>query len=286
MAKENYISLRGQLRAEPKFQYDEKGKPIMAFFPLLVIRRNIWDRAGNLSIKWDRPIISTADQNIIKEIQKAKVHDIIEVKGTFRTQHSQRTQICPHCGEKNIIETAIQTIKPIYVGIVDDRMKNDTDGQNYLIHCAEIANIAKVIGRVCTNTEDIYFGETEQGELYGRYQLAVNRKLYIRDSEDEEDHADFPVIYSYGDIAKEDQQILKQNTLVYLDGYIHTMIYEQPVECSHCGEEFKYKSQKMNLTPYSMEYLRDFDELLESTHGSKKDIQDATPEEVPDMDKE
>lgn len=286
MAKENYISLRGQLRSETKYQYDEKGNPILAIFPLLVIRRNIIDRAGNLSLKWDRPIISTTDKAIIKEIQKMKVHDIVEVKGTFLTSHSRRTKICPYCGEINTIDTAIQIINPIYVGVIDDRLKSDTDGQNYLIQCAEVANIAKIIGRVCTKTEDIYYGETEQGELYERYQLAVNRKLYVRDSEGDDDHADFPVVYSYGDIAKEDKTILKQNTLVYLDGYVHTMIYDQDFECEHCGETFSYKSQKMNLTPYSMEYLRDFDDLLESKHGNKNNVTNSEQEAVVDLEKE
>lgn len=281
MAKENYISLRGQLRAEPKIVQDAEGRDVLAMFPLVVIRRNIFNRAGNLDIRWDRPIIATSDQEMIKQVRKLSIHNIVEVKGTFRTQYSKKDIICPQCGEVNSIDCSIQTINPIFIGVLNDTIHNDTEGQKYLLDCAEVANIAKVIGRVCTPDEDIYFGENDTGSLYARYQLAVNRKLYIVGSENEEDHADFPVVYSYGDIAVADKQIIKQNTLVYLDGYVHTMIYDQPIECNQCGADFSYKSQKMNLTPYAMEYLRDYDELLESTHGSKNE-----PEQLEEVDKE
>ena len=286
MAKENYISLRGQLRAEPKIIQGADGNDTLAMFPLVVIRRNIYNRAGNLDIKWDRPIIASSDREMIKQIRKASIHDIVEIKGTFRTQYSKKDIICPECGEVNTIDCSIQTINPVFVGILNNQIHNDTEGQKYLLDCAEVANIAKVIGRVCTPDEDIYFAENDTGSLYARYQLAVNRKLYIKDSEGEEDHADFPVVYSYDDIAKADKQIIKQNTLVYLDGYVHTMIYDQPIECTSCGNNFTYKSQKMNLTPYAMEYLRDFDELLESTHGSKNDPANNDPEQMLQVDKE
>lgn len=287
MAKENYISLKGQLRSDVKFITDEEtGEITMALFPLLVLRRNIWDRAGNLSPKFDRPIIATTDKEMIRQATKIKHYDIVEVKGTYLTQHSIRNKICPHCGKINVLNTSIQTINPIYIGVVNDTLHNDTDGTTYLLSCAEISNIAKVIGRVCTPTEEIVFGETDKGEVYARYQLAVNRKLYVRDSEGEEDHADFPIVYSYGDVARDDKEVLQQNALVYLDGFIHTMQKEQEVICSECNQVFTYKTQYMNLSPYSMEYLRDFkDDVLESTHTSGTDAP-SDPEEQKDIDKE
>lgn len=285
MAKENYISLKGQLRCDVKFVTDEEtGEITLAMFPLLVLRRNIWNRAGNLSPKFDRPIIATSDKEMIKQAKKLKHYDIVEVKGTFLTQHSTRSKICPHCGKINVLETSIQTINPVYIGAVNDTLKNDTDGTTYLLGCAEISNIAKVIGRVCTPTEEIVFGETDKGEVYARYQIAVNRKLFVKDSEGEEDHADFPIVYSYGDVARDDKDVLQQNALVYLDGYIHTMLRDQLVTCDECGGEFTFKTQCMNLSPYSMEYLRDFkDDVLESTHVDNGNV--SNPEMQKDVDK-
>ena len=120
---------------------------------------------------------------------------------------------------------------------------------------------------MCTPTDKILHGETDHGDLYARYQLAVNRKLFVKDSIDEEDHTDYPFVYSYGDVADKDLTILKQGTLIYLDGYLHTMVFEDEAECSECHNIFPFKYQRMNLTPYSTEYLRDYDELTPSTHS-------------------
>lgn len=268
MAKENYISLRGQLRTDVKIVTDpETGEAIAALFPLLVVRRTVYNRAGNRAPKFDRPIISTRDPEMIAAAQKLEKHNIVEIKGTFTTQHSLRKKQCEHCGKINVIDSAIQTINPTYIGVLNTSFTNDTDGAKYLIEQAEISNIAKLIGRVCTPTEDIITAEAEHGGYYTRYQMAVNRKLYIAGSEDEEDHTDYPMVYSYGKIAEDDAQVLQQGALVYLDGYIHTTELMQAIVCCECGEEFEIKERRMSITPYSMEYLRDFkDDILESTH--------------------
>lgn len=81
MAKENYISLKGQLRGDVRFVTDpDTGEITSAMFPLYVLRRNIWDRAGNLSPKFDRPIILTSDKEIIRAVKELKKYDIVEVK--------------------------------------------------------------------------------------------------------------------------------------------------------------------------------------------------------------
>ena len=281
MAKENYIRLRGQLRGKVALLPDkDTGEIVTAMFPLMVVRRNIFDRAGNLAPKWDRPIISTSDKEMIRRIQKFEKHNIIDVKGTFRTQHVKKKCLCPFCNQTTTTIMSMETINPTYVDVVNNQMNNDTDGMNYLIDCAEIANEAKIIGRVCTPTDDIITGETERGDRFTRYQLAVNRKLYIKGSVDEEDHTDFPVVCSYGKVAEDDFEILKQNTLVYIDGYIYTRKYEAEVICENCGEKISFNNQKMHLSPYSVEYLRDYDELLESTHKT------ATDHEEPEYDHE
>lgn len=269
MAKENYNRLRGQLRTDIAYLKNADGEITTAVFPLTVIRRNIYNRAGNLDAQFDRPIIATADKEMIRCAQQLQKHDIIDIKGMFRTRQSKKKLKCPHCGSTVIIEMPIATIEPVYIGVVEDRLNNVTDGTNYLLHCAEISNEAKVIGRVCTPTENIISGETDRGDIYARYQLAVNRKLYIKGSIDEEDHTDYPFVYSYKDVAQSDLAVLQQGALIYLDGYIHTMQYDRETTCPDCGQDFTFQSQRMNLTPYANEYLRDFkDDVLESTHSN------------------
>lgn len=267
MAKENYISLRGQLRNEINYIKDPTtGLEKIAMFTLYVIRRDVRDRAGNLTPKFDKPIIMTADQEIIRVIKKLQVHDIIEIKGTFMTGFTRIHKQCPHCGKIHQFETGLQTINPVYVGTIC-HLDNDTQGLSYIVDTAEISNIAKVMGRVCTPTEDIVTAETDNGNLYSRYQLAVNRKLFVRGSESYEDHTDFPLVYSYDDIAHEDSLVLKQGALIYLDGFVHTMKMSQSATCDNCGNDFSYDIQRMNLTPYANEYLRDYNaDAIESTH--------------------
>lgn len=266
MAKENYITLMGQLRTEPRFLRDENGVIKTAMFQLYTLRRNPNDEVGNISPKWDKPVIATSDPKIIRKIETFKVHDIIEVEGIFRTDTSKKRKICPHCGSQVIVETPISTVYPTFVDVRDDRLTSDTDGMKYLLDRAEHSNHAKIIGRVCTPTDKIVVGETDRGDTFARYQLAVNRKLYVIGSEGTEDHTDYPFVYSYKNVAEDDIEILKQGTLIYLDGYVHTMNYDKVCECEVCNNEFSFSWSRMNLTPYSNEYLRDYDELKESTH--------------------
>lgn len=271
MAKENYISLKGQLRTQPRFIQDENGDDSCVIFPLLVLRRNIRDRAGNLTPQFDRPIIQSSNADMILAAKRLSPYDIVEIKGTFRVQKMKRTAICDKCGEKSIIESSFQTINPTYIGIVSSECKSDTEGTNYLIQIAEISNIAKVIGYVVSPTDTIELKETDRGVPYCKYQIAINRKLYIEGSRGEEDHTDYPIIYSYGDIAEDDVSVLQQGAMVYLDGFLRTSTLERKEICPHCGCEFIVKNKRMTLSPYSMEYLRDYKgDVLESTHAKNK----------------
>ena len=265
MAKENYISLKGQLKKEVKYIVDKDTVQIkQAILQLVVMRRDIKNRANDFSPRFDRPIIITNDPRLIRVIQTFTLYDIIEVKGTLKTKHVVKHKQCPHCGQINLIETPLQCITPIYIGKCAD-LETGVAGVEYLRDCAEISNIAKVIGRVCV--KDILTGETERGNKYAKYQIAINRKLFDNTAVDEDDHTDYPVVFSYDNVADEDEAMLCEGALIYLDGYLHTMELEQSILCHDCGHTFPIKVQRLNLTPYSNEYLRDYKEDgLESTH--------------------
>ena len=267
MAKENYVFLIGQARQVPVFKKDPETKEeITAMMPLMTLRRNIHDRAGNLQPKWDRPVISTSNKIMMRKMQEIELHDIVEVKGTITTQNIRRGLRCPHCGTINEQPGTITVINPVYIG-VRKKLQSDTEGFQYLMDCAEISNQVKVIGRVCKELEML---ETDEAEPCAKYQVAINRKLYIEGTEPE-DHSDYPYVYSYGEVAEDDISILQVNTLIYLDGYIHTMKFNQSALCQNpdCGQPFKFPNQTLNITPYSVEYLRDYGELKPSTHEDR-----------------
>jgi hypothetical protein len=215
------------------------------------------------------PFVSTNDPDIIRRITDERYglrdNDAVEVKGIFRTQHSMRKVICPHCGQRIPVEVEIQSVYPTFVDALH-HFDSSRECKDYLISCAEVSNVAKVLGRVCTPTDNIFVGETEHGEVYTRYQIAVNRKLYIPGSENADDHTDYPWVCSYGDIATDDAHTLQQGTLIYLDGHLRTKTYSHPTTCPECGTQFTFEHQRASLSPYSMEYLRDYAELAPSTH--------------------
>lgn len=267
MAKENYVSLRGQLRKEVKYFVDPTtGDVKNAIFQLTVMRRDIRDRANNFSPKYDKPLISTTDADVIRQIQKLNVGDIVEVKGFYKTKYVTKRCSCPRCATVNAFDTNFPTVVPLYVGKCVE-LSTTTEGTDYMKNCAEISNIVKIIGRLCIDKEDIVYAETDRGDRYAKYKIAVNRKYFDQTAVDEEDHTDYPVVYSYNEVADQDMAMMKKGTLIYLDGYLHTMKYDADVVCCECGEKFTVSMQRMNLTPYSNEYLRDhIEDGLESTH--------------------
>ncbi len=272
MAKENYISLRGQIRGDVIMVSDDNGNPITALFSMHTLKRNIYDQAGKYELKFDKPIILTSDPKMIRSISNIKKYDIVEIKGSFTTGRAVKHKKCPHCGFVNSVEVPFQVISPSYVGILKTGLKSDSEGLQNLIECAEISNVAKVIGRVCS--EEIHTGDTERGDIFSTYQLAVNRKYYLYGSSDYDDHSDYPYVISYNDQAIKDNKALYQGSLVYIDGYVHTMLTPLSVECANeeCGKEFTIKTQRMSLTPYSTEYLRDYNEnAIEETRPNRKD---------------
>ena len=270
MAKENYVSLRGQLRREVGFKYNpQTGEPMGAMFALTTIRRDIYDRAGQVDPNFQRPIMMVNDPLLLQDVMELEVGDLVEVKGVIQTGHSKRTRICPHCGQPNVVTVPVQVIVPIYIGKLK-HCANDADGLRELAKCAEISNIGKVIGRVCTPTEQIAVGNSKTGHFFTKYKVAVNRKFYLPGSVGSEDHADYISVISYDETAQDDQAVLRQGSLIYIDGYVHTMLLKEESTCEHCGETFTVRNQHAVLTPYSNEYLRDYDEdALEATHGAE-----------------
>ncbi len=283
MAKENFVSLRGQLRQEVKYVVDsDTGEIKNAIFRLTVLRRDIRDRANNFSPKIDKPIISTNDPEIIRQIQKLKLQDIVEVKGVYKTRFITKRCRCPKCETVNAFDTSFPTVTPLFVGKCCE-LDTTTEGTNYLKDCAEISNIVKMIGRVCIDEGDIVYAETDRGDRYAKYKIAINRKFFDTTAMDPDDHTDYPVVYSYNEVADQDIAMLTKGTLIYLDGYLHTMNYEADVQCCECGELFKVPMQRMNLTPYSNEYLRDYKDGLESTH-KKEMIDEPAPDHEGNID--
>lgn len=269
MAKENYVFLIGQVLKEPNIKYDEDGIAIRASVALTTLRRDWYDRAGNFSPKWDRPVIMTAVPQFIRQMENIKLYDFVEVKGTVTTKDYIRRTVCPHCAEEQLTNAMMTFINPSYINI-RRHSESRTEGLPYLKECAEVSNTLKLIGRVCREPELYTY---DDGDQCCSYPLAVNRKLYVEGSADEEDHADYPWIKSFGDIAREDMDALHVNSLIYVDGYVRTLRREQKIQCTNpdCGQEYSFPNAVLEVVPYSVEYLEGCT-LPDATHISKADL--------------
>jgi single-stranded DNA-binding protein len=285
MAKENFVWLRGQIRREPVVIRNKEEKPIGVVFTIYTINRDVTDRTGHLAPKFDKPVVMIEDPLLVKKALTIKNHDIVELKGVFRTGTSVRKKICPCCNAENHVQVTTQVITPSYIGIVKTGLTSDSEGLNELIDTAEISNFAKIIGRVCTPTDKIHYGTTERNDIFTRYQLAVNRKMYIAGSDGYDDHTDYPWIISYGKQAYNDHIALQQGSLVYLDGFVHTMLMKVHAKCTECGEDFTFESQRMMLTPFSVEYLQNCNNSdIDQTRENKDEEDNTTPDHDRGMD--
>lgn len=266
MAKENYIYLIGQVCKEPMILYGEDNTPQRAQFTVFTLRREKYDRAGNFSPQWDRPLIMTSTPAFIKTIENIELYDFVEIKGTLTTADYTRSTVCPHCGKEKLSPAMLTYINPAYIN-VRHHAKSRTEGLPYLAECAEASNILKLIGRVCRDPELYTY---DDGSSCCSYAIAVNRKLYVEGSEDEEDHADYPWVKSFGEQAEKDIAALKVDSLVYIDGYIRTMKRTVRIQCDNpqCAEFYDQPTAVLEAVPYSVEYLSDFDKL-EATHMTK-----------------
>ena len=268
MAKENYIFLIGQVCKAPKIKCDEDGNPVRASFGLTTLRRDKYDKAGNFAPRWDRPIILTGVPQYMKQIEEIKEFDFVEVKGTVTTKDFVKRTVCPHCGAEQLTSAMMTFINPVYIGI-RGHAESRTDGLPYLAEVAEASNILKLIGRVCK--EPVLY-TYDDGTKCCNYPIAVNRKLYVEGSQDEEDHADYPWVKSFGEQAEENINALDVDSLVYIDGYIRTVKRVQEFQCTNpeCGQIYTSPNTVMEVIPYSTEYLENCN-LPDATHVSKAD---------------
>jgi len=260
MAKENFILLRGVIKKKPKFIGNAEENTIKeAIFKMTVIRRDIFGRGNSFEPKMDYPIVSTSSPEIIRQIIDLNLTegDVIEVKGTYKTKGIEIKCECPNCHKINSFSYQLNCVSPQFV----QRMAHfDTsaEGLSYLKNHAEISNICKVIGTVCVSGENFRNGESENGDSFLKYKIAVNRKIKEFDSVDKEDHVDYPYVCSFNDVAAGDRKMLKLGTMIYIDGFVHTSAPSIGVLCGECSTEFSTRVQNMNITPYSVEYLRDY----------------------------
>lgn len=252
MAKENLVSLHGQLVKAPQIYVTSENKYSKGLIYLKTLRRPII-RNGVIAssrLYFDCPIILTKNEALIKKFFDLNVGDMIDVKGALSTQEVIKTTVCPQCGNKNSVPGNSVFVTPIYVCRREQGLSPE-DGIRILKERCEVSNTVAVIGTLCRDPEG---HEDDKGQHYARYQLAVNRKYHIKE-DDPSIKTDYPWVKTFGNQALEDSKGLRMSSVVYINGALQTREIERLSTCEHCGAQYKWKETVTEIVPYSTEYL-------------------------------
>lgn len=253
MAKENHVFLYGTVLEDPRITKEEDGTPVRGIAVIEVIRgkREISDNIHYL--KKDKPMIMTANPELIAEMENWKKYDMVEVKGTITTKEIKKASFCPHCSEKNVITGSLVFVNPIYLS----KREHGEDGAEcleLLKKHQEISNEALIVGTLCREPKTL---KAKSGINITQYQIATNRKFKIReDSPDTK--TDWPWVKSYGEQAKMDKRYLHTGSVILMDGILQARKVTRTNTCEHCKKEYEWKDRIMELVPYSVEYLQNF----------------------------
>ncbi len=226
---------------------------------------------GRQFMKLDDPIILTKDRTLVNEIATWKANTIVEVYGVITGRAIRKSSYCPKCGERNVQEGALVFVTPI-----DCKKRGEKASQEeaikYLSENREFSNKVLAFGTLCVEPKKV---KTKEGIPVTRFQVAMNRKYYIRD-DSPEIKADYPFVYAYGKNAVEAKMRLGVGAEIFIDGCLQTRTVPRQAVCATCGETYKWTDRAMEIVPYQggIEYISGYktDEMLE------KEKQDALAE--------
>ena len=255
MARENTVSLYGQVMDNPKLLVSDEGEFKKATVEVRVIRRYHAAKNGqdadDEQLRTDIPIVSTGDEDLGGLIKELKQYDMVEVKGVLTTQEAAKSTNCERCGYKNSVMGNVGFVTAIYICRRETGLSEE-EGLKLLHERSEISNAVMLAGTLCRNPKTF---ELNNGKsTVTQYQLAVNRKYRIRD-EVETQKTDYPWIKSFGNQAKTDAAILTTSTTVLVDGAIQTRQFKRTSYCESCKDEYEWEDKTIEVVPYSVEYL-------------------------------
>lgn len=274
MARENDVRLWGAVADNPRIIKDaETGAYTRGAFHLVTVKsdRPVGDEdIDNKDYDW--PLIVTNDPEKIKLIAGLKPNDIVEVYGAFTTQRVAKRTYCRVCGAENVVEGFLPFVVPIYL---IKRNNQDLSEREALINVREnrpISNHIHVYGNLCTEVTYYHKGKIETST----YQIAIKRRYYVKGDESGT-KTDFPLVRTYGPMARLDSKCIHTGTKILIDGYLHTRSIERTSTCtsSACGKEFKWPDDVMEIIPFSggTEYMQNYTDPAEVIRQEKEEAE-------------
>ncbi|MCR5670710.1 MAG: single-stranded DNA-binding protein [Butyrivibrio sp.] len=219
-------------------------------------------------VKHDHPLVMSMEKEILDEMEGWQENDIVFIKGVITSKAITKTTHCSHCSEANPVKSNIVYITPIFAEKIksygDDKMAAVED----VVKHREISNQIYVLGRVIKDPKIIV---TRQGVQITQYPIALNRKFTIR-TDDPNIRTDWPVVKSYGEKARDDKLYLKYESDVMIDGLLQARTVTRRCKCPHCGQEYEWKDNTMELCAYDIEYVNNYKTREEVEAEAQKSV--------------
>lgn len=254
MAKHNVVRLYGRVMDEPRIIKNENGEYVRGMFHITVIRGKRDNGDGIENIHYENPLIMSGYPDKIKTMDKLKINDMVEIKGSLTTKNINKSTICKQCGQKNILSGELIFVSPIFLGICETN-RTEEEAMNLLKKKCEISNEVTLVGNLCN---DVNFFSSDKLKV-GTYQLAIDRKYYLKDDAPAI-RTDYPHIRVFGEQAKQDSLSLHKSSRVLIDGLLQSREYERKTICANeeCTCEYTWNDSTLEVIPYSVEYLQNY----------------------------
>lgn len=121
----------------------------------------------------------------------------------------------------------------------------------------ETSNRVFMLGKLCMEPRFNPFNRRGRVCLY---QLVTHRKVFVEE-DDPNAKYDYPWIISLGEQAESDRDSLKKGSFVYIDGSIQSrqdFEVTKVCETEGCGYGLVIRESAMEVVPYSVEYISDW----------------------------
>lgn len=207
------------------------------------------------------------NKTVAQLLEKLKKYDLIDVTGVVNIRPIMRRVTCKFCGMTDeVIQYANSYIQAQAISKLDNveaMVGNEHSPEEHLRkHFYEDSHEIIMIGNV-VSTPQLRALKQSQIPVCG-YKIGIDRQYFIRSEPDTT--ADYPWIYSYGDMAVSDFRHLvgadpekkELGSLITFRGFAHSRNVEKSITCKCCGHEIPVMKTVTSYIPYSIEYLSNY----------------------------
>lgn len=273
-ARQNEVWLYGVVTSEPMILKSDDGEYREGRCYLAVMRseRYSGESWNKDKVMYDWPMIMSNDPAIVKQMEKCKLYDVVEVRGKLVMRKLQKQVFCPHCGKANRYGANLFYVMPT---TLRDRTPSNVINTNpmayrQLMDNREFSNSIIIAGNLC---RDVVYYKDDRIET-SVYQIAVGRRVHVA-GDPPEVRDDFPLVRSFGENARRDHLCLQTGSGVLISGYLHSKQFKRKSMCATCNEDFEWTDETIEIIPYSEDYT-----------GNYKDPEIAKQEEAARMQEE